>query len=82
MLAEGGTIAANKCWMEWARQEGMNEARAFVIRFDEETGIDDVILGGKSDDEHLHLIYNIAGQQLIAPQKGLNIINNKKVLVK
>ena len=68
--------------MEWARQEGMNEARAFVIRFDEETGIDDVILGGKSDDEHLHLIYNIAGQQLIAPQKGLNIINNKKVLVK
>lgn len=82
MQAEGGTIAANKCWMEWARQEGMNEARAFVIRFDEETGIDDVILGSKSDDEHLHLIYNIAGQQLIAPQKGLNIINNKKVLVK
>lgn len=27
-------------------------------------------------------IYNLSGQRLSAPQKGLNIINGKKVLVK
>ena len=27
-------------------------------------------------------IYNLNGQKLQAPQKGINIINNKKVIVK
>ena len=29
-----------------------------------------------------YVIYNIAGQRLEAPQKGLNIINGRKVMVK
>jgi hypothetical protein len=28
------------------------------------------------------LIFNLAGQRLTAPRKGLNIINGKKVMVK
>ena len=28
------------------------------------------------------VIYNLAGQRLTAPQKGINIINGKKVLIK
>jgi hypothetical protein len=27
-------------------------------------------------------IYNLVGQKLAAPQKGVNIINGKKILVK
>ena len=29
-----------------------------------------------------YVIYNIAGQRLDAPQKGLNIINGRKVMIK
>jgi hypothetical protein len=30
----------------------------------------------------VHKIFNLSGQQLKAPQKGINIINGKKVVVK
>ncbi len=42
------------------------------------TGINSIV----SDDEAADGIYNIAGQRLNAPQKGLNIVGGKKVLVK
>ena len=81
-MQASGTIDANKCWMEWTTPEGQAEARSFVFSFNEETGINDVISSGQSQDNASHLIYNMAGQRLNAPQKGLNIIGSKKVIIK
>ena len=81
-MQASGTIGANKCWMEWTTPSGQAEARSFVFSFDEETGINDVISSGQSQDNASHLIYNMAGQRLNAPQKGLNIIGGKKVIIK
>ena len=80
-MQASGTIGANKCWMEWTTPAGQAEARSFVFSFDEETGINDVISSGQSQDNASHLIYNMAGQRLNAPQKGLNIIGGKRVIV-
>ena len=35
----------------------------------------------KADDSHHAIIYNLAGQRLSKPQKGINIIDGKKVVV-
>lgn len=77
-MQESGTIGANKCWMEWTTPEGQAEARSFRIRFEQgETGIANVEL--QPTEQY---IYNLAGQRLSVPQKGINIIGNKKVIVK
>ena len=80
-MQASGTIGANKCWMEWATPAGQAEARSFVFSFNEETGIDDLISIGQSQDNASHLIYNMAGQRQNTPQRGLNIIGNKKMVV-
>ncbi|MBR2458513.1 MAG: alpha-N-acetylglucosaminidase [Bacteroidaceae bacterium] len=80
LMDGSGTIGANKCWMEWTVPAGQAEARSFVISFDDATGISDIITETK--ENKTHLIYNISGQRLNKPQKGLNIIGNKKVIIK
>ena len=77
-MQESGTIGANKCWMEWTTPEGQAEARSFRIRFEQgETGIANV-----ESQPTGQYIYNLAGQRLSVPQKGINIIGNKKVIIK
>ncbi len=77
-MQDRGTIGANKCWMEWTTPEGQAEARSFRIRFEQgETGIVNV-----ESQPTGQCIYNLAGQRLSVPQKGINIIGNKKVIVK
>jgi alpha-N-acetylglucosaminidase len=80
LMNESGTIGANKCWMEWTIPAGQAEARSFIISFDNATGISDIITVTK--ESRKDLIYNIGGQRLNKPQKGLNIIGNKKVIIK
>ncbi len=43
------------------------------------SGINDIVAGAQAGK---YVIYNIAGQRLDAPQKGLNIINGRKVVIK
>jgi hypothetical protein len=78
LMDEAGTIGANKCWMECTVPAGQAEVRSFVISFDDATGISDIITGTK--ENKTHLIYNIGGQRLNKIQKGLNIVNGKKVI--
>lgn len=80
LMNESGTIGANKCWMEWTVPAGQAEARSFIISFDNATGISDIITVTK--ESRKALIYNIGGQRLNKPQKGLNIIGKKKVIIK
>lgn len=80
LMDEAGTIGANKCWMEWTIPAGQAEVRSFIISFDNATGISDIITVTK--ESRIDLIYNIGGQRLNKPQKGLNIIGKKKVIIK
>ncbi|MBR6698835.1 MAG: alpha-N-acetylglucosaminidase C-terminal domain-containing protein, partial [Bacteroidaceae bacterium] len=80
-MQDSGTMDANKCWVEWTTLAGQAEAHAFLLSFNDETGIGDVISSGQPEDSASHLIYNMAGQRLYAPQKGLNIIGSRKVVV-
>ncbi|MBO4550054.1 MAG: hypothetical protein J5733_04930, partial [Bacteroidaceae bacterium] len=77
-LAETGTIAAGKAYLEVP--EG-TDIKAFYFAEDDATGleaIDDVqcsMVNGQS-------IYNLAGQRLSKMQKGINIVNGKKIFVR
>ena len=68
-------IAANQCWMECS----VAQASEFTVCFSDPTGIESITSTpqGKSAG-----IYDIAGKKLDTPQKGINIIDSKKVLVK
>jgi len=65
-------VAANQCWMEYS----MPEADELILRFGTSTGISAVSAVGAPPQ-----VYNIAGQRLLAPQRGINIVEGKKVFV-
>jgi hypothetical protein len=52
-------------------------ARVLSLDLDEATGINEVVKAEKSN-----AIYNLSGQRMAQPVKGLNIVNGKKVMVK
>ena len=70
---EGSTsVPANQCWMEC----GMPEVDELTLCFGTSTDIRTV-----SAARAARKVYNIAGQRLSEPQKGLNIVEGKKVFV-
>lgn len=75
-----GTIGANKCWMEWNVPSEMANVRSLIIRYgNEETDIEEALAPTLPSPQ---IIYNLAGQRLMTPQKGINIINGNKVVIK
>lgn len=81
-MNESYDMAANKCWMEWSTPTELSDINTLTLVFDNETGIDNIFSNGEAYGNNSHIIYNIGGQRLNTPQKGLNIIGNKKMLVK
>jgi hypothetical protein len=69
--AESGTIAAGKAYYQ-----STSGVKAFYFEGGDATGISDVNVNLNEDNA----IYNIAGQRLQKMQKGINIVNGKKVL--
>jgi len=67
-----GTIPAGKAYFQSA-----NTVKAFFFSGDDATGIEETLSDSPLKDEN---IFNIAGQRLQKKQKGINIINGKKVL--
>ena len=75
--ASAGTLAAGKAYLNIA----VSSARELVMNFDEDetTGVADVrskIADGRSE------YFNLAGQRVAQPTKGLYIVNGKKVILK
>lgn len=66
-----GTIAAGKAYYQ-----NTSGVKAFYFEGGDATGISDVNVNLNEDNA----IYNIAGQRLQKMQKGINIVNGKKVL--
>ena len=73
-LADKGTIAAGKAYLE-----GAANVKAFYFAEDDATGIEN-IEHSTLNIEHSDAIYNVAGQRISKLQKGINIIDGKKVL--
>ncbi|MBO7068947.1 MAG: bacterial Ig-like domain-containing protein [Bacteroidaceae bacterium] len=75
--AESGTIAAGKAYLEVPDASGI---KVFYFGGESATGINAI------DNEQLTIdnaaIYNLSGQRVSKAQKGIYIINGKKVLVK
>ena len=74
--ATAGTLAAGKAYLNIA----VSSARELVLDFDDETtGVDDVrskMSDGRSE------YFNLAGQRVAQPTKGLYIVNGKKYVIK
>ena len=76
------TIGANKAYIDMSQvPTGGGAARDIMLYFgdaDETTGIADM----SSQKADVKAIYNLQGQRVNRLQKGLNIVNGKKVLMK
>ena len=61
-----------------------SEIKGFVFKFDDDaTGIDDISdYNNAKNLNESKAIYNLAGQRLNKMQKGINIVNGKKIMVK
>ena len=74
---QGTTYDFYKTESTYARIDGGVEAPGYFT-YKAPTGINDVT----KDSAKNTSVYNLSGQRLTAPQKGINIINGKKVIVK
>ena len=72
---ESGSIAAGKAFLDVAGAG----VKAFSVKFADADAIGDV--RSKMEDGR-NEIFNLAGQRLSKAQKGINIVNGKKILVK
>lgn len=71
------TLEAHKAYI----YGGSSSAKALIFRFENEaTGINNEIIDSASDESE-PVIYNLSGIRISKPQKGINIINGKKVWV-
>lgn len=78
-VAANVTIPAGKTYLEYTGTGG-GTVKGFTFVFDEDdpTGIED--LKDSKDLKDSNVIYNIAGQRISKMQRGINIVNGKKVL--
>lgn len=69
-----GTIPAGKAYLQIT---GTAPVKGFTFIFDDDaTGISEF----SENTEHSEAIYNLAGQRIQKMQKGINIVNGKKIL--
>lgn len=81
MFANDQTVAADKAYLHIASSlapDAEADARMTVVFFDEVTGISSVKAEKVADGQW----FNLAGQRVMQPKKGLYIVNGKKVSVK
>ena len=74
----GLAIASNSCWIECPTHSVQSDIQVLTLLFEEEGSAIEEIESTSSK----HTIYNLSGQRINTPQKGINIIGNKKVIVK
>ena len=67
-------VAKSRGWTPWYYYEETEEEGEYAGS--DPSGIEDVTIGDIEDAP----VYNLSGQRLSAPQKGINIVNGKKVI--
>jgi hypothetical protein len=78
--ATAGTLAAGKAYLNIAVPT--NNARALEMNFDdnETTGLSEI--KNTNLTNNTNEVFNLAGQRVAQPTKGLYIVNGKKVIIK
>lgn len=76
-LSTSGELAAGKAYLQLPTSSVSNVKAVRLFFEDDATAIQDV-----EQDVQAERIYNLQGQQVNAPRKGLYIINGKKVILK
>ena len=80
-FAAGQTVAANRAYLHFAASLAPEASSRMVMVFGEETtGISDTTR--LNNKEKITNIYNLSGQRVAQPTKGLYIVNGKKVIIK
>ena len=69
------TLPANKAFIKTTTGPS-------AYTFDDTTGVEEIGNGQLATDNRQQSIYNLAGQRLGKMQKGINIVNGKKIFVK
>ena len=78
-FANGRTVATNRAYLQADTKIAAATARLNIAFSDDETtGIDIV----NKDGNHANGCYNLSGQRVAQPSKGLYIVNGKKMIVK
>ena len=76
-LWDGTTLKANRAYLEATKLNNEPGVKGYALDFeDDATGINEE-LRMKNEESS---IYNLAGQRMNKMQKGINIINGKKIL--
>ena len=78
-LNKDGSIAAGKAYLEIANAGSVVEARTLNVVFAGETTAINAIANVKEQNGE---VYNLAGQRVAKPAKGLYIVSGKKVMFK
>ena len=69
-------IPEGRAYLQYTSATG-EEVKGFTFSFDDDaTGISSLLTSSKGEER----VFNLAGQRISRPQKGINIINGKKVL--
>ena len=68
-------IEGHRAWLPIIKAKA--STRGYSLEDDGTTGINKVAAEGQKD-----IYYNLKGQRVAAPTKGMYIINNKKVIIK
>ena len=76
MTDENRCVSAHSSWLRLA--DGASADKVYLALPGDETGVISI----ESDKNTMAGVFNIHGQSLLAPQKGINIINGRKVVVK
>lgn len=79
--AAGNTLAAHKAYLIYSAPAGAKGLR-MVFDDGEVNGIADVYDDSSTGSEQAQPIYNLSGIRLNKLQKGINIVNGKKVFIK
>ena len=77
--SEGVSVGAGKAYLQIPTASVPAAARMAVVFNDETTGISHIENGALRMDNS---VYNLRGQRVAQPKKGLYIVNGKKVMVK
>lgn len=77
--ANAGTIPANKAFLLKADIDAVGGAHSLDLMFDNTTGINTTNVANNWLNGDF---YNLAGQRVVRPTKGLYIVNGKKVIIK
>ena len=80
-LSESGTLDAGKAYLQLPTAS-VAGIKALKIEFNENDDPTGIAITSASSAQEENAVYNLAGQRVSKAQKGINIVNGKKVFIK